>query len=141
MLKTKAETELIMEHRNRFIRFTPTISMGNIVTAIAVIAGAVTAWVQLNNQVGSLAVATKQTAETLSIENSARKIEIQNAMTQQANDRDNLYKKIASDHEETMADIKSSQQTTHDDVKELAMAVGGRFDRIEDKLDKKEDKK
>ncbi len=129
------------EHKNRFMRFTPIISMGNIVTAIAVLIGAVTAWVQLNNQVGNLALITKTTAETLATENNARKDEIKAALAKQDIDREDLYKKIASDHAETMADIRVSQQANHDDIKEIAQSIGVRFDRIEDKLDKKVDKR
>lgn len=136
-----AEKLILPDHKNRYVRFLPTITTGNIITAVAILVSAVTAWVQLNNQVGSLALATKATADTLAIENTARKSEIKEAMTQQENDRDNLYKKIEADHVETMADIKAAQQNTHDDVKELASAVGGRFDRLEDKIDKKADKK
>ncbi len=138
---TKAISPIALDHKNKFLRFTPTISMGNLVTATAIIISAVTAWVQLNNQVGSLATATKATAETLATENAARKDEIKAALAKQDIDREELYKKIATDHDETMADIKLAQQNTHDDVKELATAVGGRFDRIEDKLDKKVDKR
>lgn len=127
--------------KSRFFRFTPTVSAGNILTAIAVIAGAVTAWVQLNNQVGSLAVATKLTAETLATENNARKAEIKDALIQQTNDRENLYKKIESDHEETLLDIKAAQTDTKDQIKDFSSAIGQRFDRVEDKLDKKQDKK
>lgn len=139
MVKSPLKTDIPI-HKNSYARFVPTVSMGNLITASAVLLSAITAWVQLNNQVGSLAAATKATAETLAIENTARKNEIKDAMAQQQNDRDNLYKKIEADHLETMADIKTYQQTTHDDVKELAMAVGGRFDRLEDKIDKKADK-
>lgn len=127
--------------QNKFMIFTPTITMGNIITAIAILAGAIAAWVQLNGQVVKVTNDTALMAATLAIENSARKGEIHETILRQDNDRADLYKKIASDHAETQSEIRAAQQVTHDDLREIAASIGARFDRVEDKLDKKVDKK
>lgn len=127
--------------KQRYMKFTPVVSMGNILTAIAIICGAVTAWVQLNGQVVRLANETAVVSVTLATENNARKAEIKDTIARQDVDRADLYKKIASDHAETQAQIKAAQQTTHDDLKEISTSIGSRFDRIEDKLEKKADKR
>lgn len=126
----------LSDHKNRFMRFTPTISMGNIITATSIIVAATTAWMQMHNEI------TRLTSESIVLEseNVSRKNEIKDALAKQDQDREELYKKIASDHAETMNDIKQSQKDTHEDVKEIAQAMGTRFDHIEDKLDKKRDK-
>lgn len=115
---------------NKFFQFTPTITMGNIATVISVIVVGAIAWTQLRMQVADL---TK--------ENESRKVEIATMTAKEDVDRTDLYKKISSDHAETENDIKNSQQITHDDIKELTQTLGNRFDRVEDKLDKKVDKK
>lgn len=77
----------------------------------------------------------------LARENATRKTEIVATVAQQDADRADLYKKIADDHAATQEQIKESQQNTHEELKEIAAALGTRFDRVEDKLDKKADKK
>lgn len=138
MPKLKIDT---VEHKNRFMRFTPMISMGNIATVLSIVVGGTMVYMQMQNQITKAAEGLVLVASTLQTENAARKSEIKDTIIRQDTATANLYKKLADDHQETMVDIKSSQQITHDDVKELASAVGGRFDRIEDKLDKKVDKK
>ncbi len=130
MVKLKIDTTIPLEHKNRFLRFTPTISSGHIVTAVSIVAMGSTAWAQLHFEVGRLIE-----------ENIARKAEIVATIARQDVDRADLYKKIASNHAEVQDDIKAAQKTTHDDLKELQSSLGGRFDRVEDKLDKKQDKR
>lgn len=130
MAKIKIEHIEPIEPKSRFMRFTPTISMGNIVTALAVFAGAITAWVQLNNQVSSLAASTKVTVETLTNENTARKTEIKDSLAKSDADRDMFYKKMSE-----------AQSIFHEEIKDLTVSIGTRFDRLDDKLDRKQDKK
>lgn len=117
-------------HRNRFLRFTPTISAGHIMTAVCVLFTATEAWTHIEDGM-----------DTLAKENAARKGEIIATVARQDADRVDLYKKIAEDHAATQEQIKESQQNTHEELKEIAAALGTRFDRVDDKLDKKADKK
>lgn len=128
--RIKVATDIGVEHKNRFFRFTPTISAGHLVTAASVIVVGTVAWTQLRIEVARL-----------TDENVARKIEITKAVEKSDEDRSKLYQKIASDHAETMADIVQSRTQAHDDLKEFQAGFVQRFDRIEDKLDKKADKR
>jgi hypothetical protein len=109
----------VPEHKNRFMRFTPSISMGNIGTMLAIIIAGTTAWAQMRSEVARLV-----------IENDARKAEISQALIKSDSAREEFYKKMGE-----------NQASVHEEIKELTITLGTRFDRLDDKLDRKQDKR
>ena len=122
--------EVKHHEKNAVIRFSPFISMGNIAVVASILVAGLTAWVQLRDEVGRLV-----------IENESRKMEISKTDEKMEVDRGKLYEKIAENHNEVMQDIKTSRSQEHDDLKELTQALSQRFDRVEDKLEQKQDKR
>lgn len=107
-----------MEKQNRFVRFNPTINAGHILTAGSVIMASLLAWAQLRSDVS-----------VLLDENKTRKTEIELISSKRETDRIDLYQKITS-----------SQTTLDNQIKDLHTEITNRFNRLEDKLDQKEDK-
>jgi len=119
MSKVKFDTGIEMEHKNRYFRFVPTISTGHLTMAASVIVASTLAWAQLRSDIAKL-----------DNENSNRKAEIQTVTDKQDKDRGELYRKITE-----------SQATMHGEIKDLGSTMAARFDRLEDKLDRKADKR
>lgn len=104
--------------KNRFISFNPTVNTGHILTASSVIVASILAWAQLRNDVNYL------------IENDkSRKAEIANIEAKREADKAELW-------------LKSTnwQGAVQDEIKELRRDITIGFNRLDDKLDRKQDK-
>lgn len=119
-------TDIEVQHKNRFFRFTPTVSMGQLASAFFIVFSSGMAWMHLNGQITELGN-----------ENVRRIAEIASINSEAKEDRAKIYQKIADDHAETKTDIRDAQSKTHEDIEVL----GKQIDRMEDRLDKKVDKK
>lgn len=109
----------MVKQSNRILQFNPTISMGNIVTIIAIVGGFFASWVTMHSDINALKA-----------ENETRKTEITTISVQRQADQD----KQASA-------LKGSQDSMERQIEVLSSDIKTGFNRIEDKLDRKEDKR
>lgn len=113
------DTDSETPSKSRFIRFNPTINSGHILTAFSVIIASALAWAQLRSDVNVLVESDK-----------ARKQEIASIETQREADRSDILQKLTS-----------SQSALHEEMKEMRGDIVQHLNRLDDKLDRKEDKR